>query len=65
MLFLLPYNARGYMLILEFYFILRNNSLMPKMDSSSTNLNTLVSLNSSFTNGFTNKEKSVSYYSFC
>ena len=35
---------------------------MPKIDYSSTNLNTLVGLNSSFTNSFTNKEKSVGYY---
>jgi hypothetical protein len=55
---------RGYILILEFYFILRNNSLMPKMDSFSTDLNTLVCLNSSFTDSFTNKEKNVSYYPF-
>jgi len=38
---------------------------MPKIDSSSTDLNTLVGLNSFFTNSFTNKEKSVSYYSLC
>ena len=36
---------------------------MPKMDSSSTDLNTLVHPNSSFAGGFTNKEKSISYYS--
>ena len=65
MLFPLPYNIRGYIPILEFYFILRNNSLMPKMDFFSIDLNTLVYLNSSFTDGFTNKEKSISYYFFC
>ena len=38
---------------------------MPKMDSSSTDSNTPVRLNSSFADGFTNKEKSVSYCSLC
>jgi hypothetical protein len=37
---------------------------MSKIDSFSTDLNTPVYLNSSFTNSFTNKEKSISYYSF-
>ena len=63
-LFPLPYNIRGYVWISEF-FILRNNSLIPKMDSSSTDLNTLVGLSSSFADGFTNKEKKVSYCSLC
>ena len=35
---------------------------MPKIDFFNTDLNTLIYLNSSFTNGFTNKEKSVNYY---
>ena len=47
------------------FFISKNNSLIPKMDSSSTDLNTPVGLNSFFANGFTNKEKRVSYCSFC
>jgi hypothetical protein len=38
---------------------------MPKMDFFSTDLNTLVYLNSSFADGFINKEKSISYYSLC
>jgi hypothetical protein len=38
---------------------------MPKIDSFSTDSNTLVYLNSFFADGFTNKEKSISYYSLC
>ena len=38
---------------------------MPKIDFFSTDLNTLVHSNSSFAGGFTNKEKSISYYSLC